>query len=98
MDAFVVTSNLFGLVVLAQGDKGVPVNGFLSAQLCVLWGLFRELLLFDDEVEEKGRGGTDPLSESIYEVEKKWNPPLSPLMFARRGVLTFPEYVPVPKD
>ena len=59
--------------------------------------MFRELLLLN-EVEEKRRGGTDSFLEIIYDVEKKWNPPLFPLMFARRGVLTFPEYVLVPKD
>ena len=38
------------------------------------------------------------LSEIIFEVEKKWNPPLCPLVLAWRGVLTFPGYVLVPKD
>ena len=97
-DVFHNTEFVFGSVVWAQGDKGVPIGGFLSAQLCVLWGVFRESLLFDDVVEEKRRGGTDSFSEIINVVEKKWNPPLSPLMFARRGVLTFPLYVLVPKD
>ena len=85
-------------MVLARGDKGVPISGFWSAQLCVLWGVFRELLLFDDEVEEKRRAEMDSFSEITDEVKRKWNPPLSPLMFAQRGVLAFREYVLVPKD
>ena len=97
-DIFHNTEFVFGSIVMSQGDKGVPIGGFLSAQLCVLWGIFRELLLFDDEVEEKRRGGVDSFSEIIKSVEKKWNPPLTPLHFARSGVLTFPQYVVVPKD
>ena len=50
-DIFHNTEFVFGCIVMSQGDKGVPIGGFLSAQLCVLWGIFRELLLFDDEVE-----------------------------------------------
>ena len=72
-DVFHNTDFVFGSLVLAQGDKGVPIGGFLSAQLCVLWGIFRELLLFDDEVEEKRRGCTDSFSEIIDVVEKKVN-------------------------
>ena len=97
-DIFHNTEFVFGSIVMSQGDKGVPIGGFLSAQLCVLWGIFQELLLFDDEVEEKRRGGVDSFSEIILSVEEKWNPPLTPLHFARRGVLTFPQYVVVPKD
>ena len=77
-DVFHNTEFVFGSVFLAQGDKGVPIGGFLFAQLCVLWGVFRESLLFDDVVEEKRRGDTDSFSEIINVVEKKWNPPLSP--------------------
>ena len=85
-DVFHNSQFVFGSVVLAQGDKGVPIGGFLSAQWCVLWGVFCGSLLFDDVVEDKRRGGTDSFSEISNVVEKKWNPPLSPLMFARRGV------------
>ena len=98
-DVFYNTEFVFGCVVLAPGDKGVPIGGFLLVQLCVLWGGgFRELLLFDNEVEEQCRGGADSFSEIIFEVYKKWNPPLTPSKLACRGVLTFPQYVPVPKD
>ena len=37
-DVFHNTEFVFGSVVLAQGDKGVPVGGFLAAQLCVCCG------------------------------------------------------------
>ena len=53
---------------------------------------------FDDVIEEKRRGGMDSFSEIINVVEKKCNPPLSPLRLARRGVVTFPQYVLVPED
>ena len=85
MQAFVFY-NYIGSVVLAPGDKSVPIGGFLSTQLCVLWGVSRELLLFDDELEEKRRGGTNSFSEIIKVVKRKWHLPLSPLLFARRGV------------
>ena len=36
-DVFHKTEFVFGSAILAQGDKGVPIRGSLSAQLCVLW-------------------------------------------------------------
>ena len=50
--------------------------------------------------KEKRRGGMDSFSEIVKVVGpgKKWTPPLTPLHFACRGVLTFPQYVVVPRD
>ena len=33
---------VLGPVILSQGDKGVPIGGFLSAQISELWALWRE--------------------------------------------------------
>ena len=40
----------------------------------------------------------DSFAEIIKVVEKKWTHPLTPLLFARKGVLTFPQDVVVPRD
>ena len=61
-------------------------------------GFFRVLLLSDDEVKEHRLGSVDSFSRIISEVDKKWNPPRSPLKLARRGVLSFLRYVVAPKD
>ena len=60
-DVFHDTEFVFGSVVLAQRAKasrllGCFFYGFLPAQLCVLWGVIHELLIFDDAMEEKRRG------------------------------------------
>ena len=36
-------------ILLRQGSRGVPIGGFLSAQIMVLWAIFRESVLFNQE-------------------------------------------------
>ena len=33
--------------MLAQGGKGIPIGGFISAQAAELWAMWRERHLFD---------------------------------------------------
>ena len=77
-----------GCVTLSQGEKGVPIGGFLSAQLCVLWGMYREGLLLHET----------SLPLLLDEVLEKWNPSIGSLSLHPRGTLTFPNVVTVPRD
>ena len=38
-----------GPVLMAQGDKGVPIGGFLSAQQMILWAISKERKLFEHD-------------------------------------------------
>ena len=38
-----------GPVLMAQGDKGVPIGGFLSAQQMILWAISKERKLFQHD-------------------------------------------------
>ena len=55
-----------GGVVLAQGGKGVPIGGFISAQAAELWAMWRERNLFDS-------ASTGPAQEAWLSVVD--NPP-----------------------
>ena len=76
-DIFRNIDSFFGFVVLAQDDKGVPIGGFLSAHLCVLWGVsslhsIRQSLLFEDDVvEERRRSGTDSFCHSTRDIHER---------------------------
>ena len=72
-----------GSVTLSQGEKGVPIGGFISAQLCVLWGMYQEGLLLHETAP--------PLL--LEEVQGKWDPACGFLSLRPRGTLTFPNIV-----
>ena len=40
-------------ILLRQGPRGVPIGGFLSAQIMVLWAIFRESVLFSQDGMQK---------------------------------------------
>ena len=77
-----------GSVTLSQGEKGVPIGGFLSVQLCVLWGMYREGILLHET----------SLPLLLEQVQRKWDPTRGSLSLRPRGTLTFPNVVTVPKD
>ena len=77
-----------GCVTLAQGKKGVPIGGFLSEQLGVLWGMYSQGLLFKDKT----------LSPLLPEVVDRWDPKEGTISLPPRGTLTFPNVVYAPKD
>ena len=66
----------------------MPIGGFLSAQFCVLWGMYREGLIFHEK----------DLPLLLEDVVAKWDPTIGSLSLCPRGTLTFPNVVTAPKD
>ena len=49
-ELFYNTLFVLGPLVMCKGEKGVPIGGFLSAQMSEMWCLWREALyLFGDQ-------------------------------------------------
>ena len=60
--------------MLAQGSKGVPIGGYLSAHLCIVWCILRERLLLDSDPNDDP-GAEERFSDGVAKVHGKWSLP-----------------------
>ena len=75
-------------VALRQAKRGVPIGGFLSAQLMCLWALVQENTFFSDPTKEK----------LISAVRTQWPRQWEPVSVKPGPQLTFPSVAWVPRD
>ena len=75
-------------VVLHQAKRGVPIGGFLSAQLMCLWALVQENAFFSDPA--KGR--------LIHAVRTQWPKQWESVSVKPGPQLIFPSVAWVPRD
>ena len=75
-------------VVMRQAKKGVPIGGYLSAQLMCIWALVQEMTVLESPDKK----------QLIQNVHKLWPRHLSPPEIKPGPVLTFPYPAYVPRD
>ena len=104
-------NNLFLLdqIVLQQGSSGVPIGGFLSAQLAELWALWKEVLALGGGTPSRStectwntalrRDCTRVCTGTIgvYSVPFPYPDISGPLKFSESQLLNLPEDSPVAK-